>query len=147
MMAVAPEDMRLYSARRRNLRVSPQKLRLAADLIRGKDIQVAMDLLNFSVTKSARILNKVLNNAFNNAEVQNADIDKLVVQSVTVDKGIVLKRRHPSGRGRMRANYHRFSHVDLSLAEKRDKEVVKAQQRKAAAKEQKSQEEQEKGGN
>lgn len=107
----------LYTARRRNLRISPRKLRLAANLINGKEIQDAMDLLDFSVTKSARILNKILNSAFSNAEAKGADIDKLVVQSVTVNKGMVLKRRLPSGRGRTRANCHRFSHVDLHLAE------------------------------
>lgn len=125
-MAVPNVSDRLYTARRRNLRISPRKLRLAANMIRGRDIQSAIDALSFSVTKSARIVQKLLNSAFSNAEAQDADLDKLIIKTITVDKGMVLKRRMPSGRGRMRANFHRYSHIDLHLAEKRSKVVAAA---------------------
>lgn len=106
-----------YVARKRNIRISPRKLRLAADLIRGKSVGQATEILQFSVTKSARVMGKVLASALNNAEQGHADLDSLTVASVNVNNGIVLKRRKASGRGRMRGIYHRFSHVDLLLSE------------------------------
>ena len=118
MMAQQNPDW--YVAQRRNLRISPQKLRLAADLIRGKSLQRANDLLEFTPTKSARMMGKILANALANAEQKNADLDSLSVAKVTVDKGMVLKRRKPSGRGRTRGVYHRFSHVALYLAAQGD---------------------------
>lgn len=124
-------EQKFYTARRRNLRISPQKLRIAANMIRGRDIQTAMDLLNFSVSKSSRIVAKLLNSAFTNAEAADADLDKLIVKKITVDKGFILKRRMPSGRGRMRANFHRYAHIDLHLAEQRSAVVEQAAKAKA----------------
>ncbi len=112
-------DQEHYIARRRNLRISPQKLRLAADLIRGKNLQRASDLLEFTPTKSANLMRQILNNALANAEQRQADLDSLAVTKVTVDKGMVLKRRKPSGRGRMRGVFHRYSHVALYLSERK----------------------------
>ena len=107
-----------YAARKRNTRISPRKLRLAADMIRGQNVQHATEILEFSVTKSSRIMGKVLANAISNAEDKNADIDNLTVSKVTVDKGLVLHRRKPSARGRMRGVYHHFSNVDLVLEDR-----------------------------
>ncbi len=107
-----------YVARLRNSRISPRKMRLAADMIRGKGVQQATELLRFSVNKSSRVLGKMLANALAVAEDGAAEIDDLVVAKVCVDQGIVLKRRKPSGRGRMRADYHRYSNVDLILMDR-----------------------------
>ena len=114
-----------YVARKKNSRISPRKLRLAADLIRGKDVQRATELLQFSVTESSRIMGKVLANAVSNAENQSADIDNLTIARVLVDKGIVLKRRKPSGRGRMRGVYHRYSNVGIFLEDRSVRSVAK----------------------
>ena len=107
-----------YYARKRNSRGSPRKMRLAADLIRGKTAQEATDLLDFSVAKSSRIMAKLLQAAISNAEQQNADLDSLEIALVTVNNGMVLKRRKPSGRGRMRGVYHRYCHIDLCLEDR-----------------------------
>lgn len=123
-----------YYARKRNSRGSPRKLRLAADLIRGKSAQEATDLLEFSLTKSARIMAKLLQAAISNAEQQNADLDSLAVARVTVNNGMVLKRRKPSGRGRVRGVYHRFSHLDLCLEDRAAALVPKPAPSKAKAK-------------
>ena len=114
-----------YVARKKNSRISPRKLRLAADLIRGKDVQRATELLQFSVTESSRIMGRVLANAVSNAENQSADIDNLTIARVLVDKGIVLKRRKPSGRGRMRGVYHRYSNVGIFLEDRSVRPVAK----------------------
>lgn len=126
-----------YVARLRNSRISPRKMRLAADMIRGKGVQQASELLRFSVNKSSRVLGKMLANALAVAEDSAAEIDDLVVAKVCVDQGLVLKRRKPSGRGRMRADYHRFSNVDLILMDRSVPQLsrdVPAKSRKARRK-------------
>jgi large subunit ribosomal protein L22 len=87
---------KLYGAR-----VSAQKTRLVADLIRGKAIDQALNILTFSPKKSAEILKKVLESAIANAEHNDgADIDTLKVSTIYVDKGASLKRMRPRAKGR-----------------------------------------------
>lgn len=81
------------SAVLKNARVSAQKARLVADLIRGKSVEQALNILTFSPKKSAELLKKVLESAIANAEHnEGADIDTLKVATVYVDKGPSLKR-------------------------------------------------------
>ena len=116
MMATTTHPV--YRGRKRNIRISPRKLRLAANLIRKQNVQRATELLQYSVTKSSKILGAVLANAISNAEQQNSDIDNLTVAAVLINKGMVLKRRKASGRGHTRAIDHRYSHIDIHLVER-----------------------------
>src|SRR5919107_914309 len=86
----------------RMLRVSPQKLNLLAQLIRGKKVETALADLQFSRKRSSHDVRKALESAIANAENNHSlDVDDLVVAEAHVGKGIVLKRFSPRGRGRI----------------------------------------------
>jgi len=83
------------------VRLSAQKGRLVADLVRGQPIGAALNILNFTPKKGAKIIKKVLESAIANAEHNNgADIDELKVTTIFVEKGPVLKRFHARAKGR-----------------------------------------------
>jgi large subunit ribosomal protein L22 len=85
----------------RGVRLSPQKGRLVADLVRGKPVGRALDILTFSPWKGAAIVKKVLLSAIANAEHNDgADIDELKVSTIHVEKGMVLKRFRARAKGR-----------------------------------------------
>ncbi len=89
------------SAILRGVHLSPQKARLVADLVRGKKVDYALNILTFSPKKGADIIKKVVESAIANAEHNNgADIDELKVTSICVDKGLVLKRVRARAKGR-----------------------------------------------
>ena len=86
----------------RMLRVSPQKLNLLAQLIRGKKVAAALADLQFSQKRIATEVKKCLESAIANAENNHdLDVDELIVAEAHVGKALVLKRFHPRGRGRM----------------------------------------------
>jgi large subunit ribosomal protein L22 len=83
------------------VRLSAQKGRLVADLIRGKKVDHALNILTFTPKKGATIIKKVLESAIANAEHNNgADIDELKVSKILVEKGPVLKRFTARAKGR-----------------------------------------------
>ncbi len=85
----------------RGVRLSDQKGRLVADMIRGKPVDQALNILAFSPKKGASILKKVLESAIANAEHNDgADIDTLKVKTIYVEKGAVLKRFTARAKGR-----------------------------------------------
>ena len=85
----------------RGVRLSAQKGRLVADLVRGKPVGQALNILAFSPTKGAGIIKKVLESAIANAEHNDgADIDELKVKIIYVEKGMVLKRFTARAKGR-----------------------------------------------
>jgi len=85
----------------RGVRLSAQKGRLVADMIRGKKVDQALDILTFTPKKGAAIIKKVLESAIANAEHNDgADIDELKVSSIYVEKGQFLKRYSPRAKGR-----------------------------------------------
>jgi len=89
------------SAILRGVHLSPQKARLVADLVRGKKVGHALDILSFTPKKGAEIIKKVVESAIANAEHnKGADIDELKVTAICVDKGIVLKRIRARAKGR-----------------------------------------------
>lgn len=103
----------------RNERISPIKLRLMVDLIRGKDVNSALNILTNYNSKPARIVKKVLDSAIANAvNNNNLDKDKLYVKEAIVDMGSTLKRRVPGSRGGVDKFYHRRSHVTIVVAER-----------------------------
>ncbi len=98
----------------RMLRVSPQKLNLVAQLIRGKKVAIALADLEFSRKRIARDVRKCLKSAIANAENNHdLDVDDLVVAEAHVGKAIVIKRFHPRGRGRMGRIFKPFAHLTI----------------------------------
>ena len=98
----------------RMLRVSPQKLNLVAQLIRGKKVASALADLEFSRKRVAREVRKCLESAIANAENNHdLDVDELVVAEAFVGKALVLKRFHPRGRGRMGKILKPFSNLTI----------------------------------
>ncbi|MES1943091.1 50S ribosomal protein L22 [Salinisphaera sp. PC39] len=106
-------------AKLRFARISPQKARLVADQVRGLPVERALELLQFSPRKGARILHKVLESAIANAEHNDgADVDELKVSEIMVDEGPTLKRIKPRARGRADRIFKRTSHVTIRVADK-----------------------------
>ncbi len=99
-------------------RISPQKARLVADLIRNKPVDEAMQIVSLSPKKGARIIRKVLESALANAtENMNLDMDSLYVKKICVDQGPQLKRWRPRAMGRAYGIKHRLSHITIVLDE------------------------------
>jgi large subunit ribosomal protein L22 len=98
----------------RMIRVSPQKLNLVAQLIRGKKVQTALSDLEFSRKRIAVDVRKCLQSAIANAENNHdLDVDDLVVAQAHVGKALVLKRFHARGRGRSGRIMKPFSHLTI----------------------------------
>lgn len=101
----------------RNARISPQKMRLVVDLVRGQAVGRALDVLQFQNKKGARMLRKLLESAIANAEHnEGADVDELHVSLAHVDEGPVMKRMSARARGRANRIVKRTSHVTLVVA-------------------------------
>lgn len=106
-------------AKHRFARISPQKARLMADLVRGKSVESALRELTYSPKKSAAIVKKVLESAVANAENNDsADVDRLWVTRIQVDQGPVLKRMHARAKGRGNRIVKRTSHILIGVSEK-----------------------------
>jgi len=98
----------------RNIRVSPQKLNLVAQLIRGKRVATALADLEFSRKRIAKDVKKTLESAIANAENNHdLDVDDLVVAQAFVGKGIVMKRFHARARGRASRIEKPFSNLTI----------------------------------
>jgi large subunit ribosomal protein L22 len=110
------------SASLRMLRSTPRKTRLVADLIRGKNVAEAEDILKFTDRRAAHPLLKLLRSAKANA-VNNHDMfeDSLFVSEVQVGPGPTLKRFLPRARGRADLLRKRTSHISITLEERRGK--------------------------
>ena len=105
-------------AKLRFLRVTPRKARLVADLIRGKDVQEAVNILHLTNKHVAKPLEKLLKSAIANAENREEpmDVDRLFVSEVFVDPGPSMKRIRPAPMGRAFRVLHRQSHVTIKLS-------------------------------
>lgn len=102
----------------KNAKISPQKARLVADLIRGRSVELAIDQLRFSTKKAAAIVLKVLHSAIANAEHNYAaDIDELRVQTIFVDQAPNLKRFHARARGRGDRILKRNCHITIVVSD------------------------------
>ena len=101
------------------LRVSPYKVRLVADLVRGKKVEEALTILKFLPKKGGRLINKTLRSAVANAEnTRTIDVDTLFIKTILVDEGPKLKRFRPRAMGRATRILKRTSHITMVLAEK-----------------------------
>ena len=104
------------NAQHKNARISAQKARLVAHLIRGKDVAQALNILTFSPKKGAELIKKVLESAIANAEHNNgADIDELKVVTIFVDKGPSLKRFQARAKGRGNRIEKQTCHINVTV--------------------------------
>ena len=112
--------MTLVKAQLKYLRISPRKVRLAADVIRNKKVSVASRQLSFLSKRSARPLAKLLDSARANARNNfNLDDNDLYVKEIRVDEGTVLKRFMPQARGSAHLIKKKTSHISLVLEDKK----------------------------
>jgi len=102
----------------RMLRVSPQKLNLLAQLIRGKPVETALAALEFSRKRIAGAVKKTLESAIANAENNHSlDVDDLVVAEAHVGRGLVMRRFHARARGRAGRVEKPFAHLTIVVRE------------------------------
>jgi large subunit ribosomal protein L22 len=106
------------AAKLKGARISAQKARLVADQVRGKPVEEALNLLEFSSKKAAHIVKKVLDSAIANAENnEGADVDELKVSSIFVDEGMTMKRLRPRAKGRADRILKRSCHITVKVAD------------------------------
>ncbi|WP_185985300.1 50S ribosomal protein L22 [Aureimonas mangrovi] len=109
----------------RTIRVSPQKLNLVAQMIRGKKVDTALADLTFSRKRIAETVKKTLESAIANAENNHdLDVDALVVAEAFVGKSITMKRFHARGRGRASRVEKPFSHLTIVVREVAEEEAA-----------------------
>lgn len=132
-------DIMPVTAKLKYLRIAPRKVRLVADLIRGKKVEEAQNILNFTIKKSAKPILKLLNSAVANAH-NNFQLDStnLYISKITVDQGPKYKRWMPRARGRVSEIQKKASHITLVLEEtapgKKAKKVKKPRKAKEVRK-------------
>ncbi|CAL4323997.1 50S ribosomal protein L22 [Buchnera aphidicola (Periphyllus testudinaceus)] len=105
-------------AKYKKARSSAQKLRLVADLIRGKKVDKALDILNFSNKKASFLIKKVLESAISNAENNKGlDIDLLKISQILIDEGPTMKRMMPRAKGKADQILKRTSHITIVVSD------------------------------
>ena len=102
----------------KGLRISPQKARRIADLVRGKPVADALDLLSFEAQQPAGLVKKVLESAIANAENnEGADVDDLKVTEIFVNEGMTMKRIKPRAKGRADRIFKRSCHISVTVTD------------------------------
>jgi len=111
----------------RNIRVSPRKLNLVAQQIRGRKVDHALNVLTFSEKRIAGVVKKALQSAIANAENNHdLDVDDLVVKEASVGKNLVMKRFHARARGNAGGIEKFFSQITIVVEEKREEKKEEA---------------------
>lgn len=109
----------MYFAVLKNCPTSPRKMRLVADMVRGMEVNRALDVLKFSSKESSRRLEKLVMSAIANWQAKNEGVrleeSNLVVKTISVDSGRILKRLQPAPQGRAHRIKKRSNHVTVSL--------------------------------
>lgn len=106
-------------AEAKHMRISPRKMKPIADLVRGKNVKDAQNILKFTPRKGAEIFLKVLNSAIANAENNfHMDVDTLIVKDIYANQGPTLKRWNAGSMGRANPVLRRSSHVGVIVADK-----------------------------
>jgi len=118
-----------FRARHKWIKLSPQKARLVAAVVRGLDVQDAIDALKFMPQRASLYVSKAVRSALANAREYEGDpkpdVDKLFVKSVAVDGGPTLKRIRPRAYGRAHRRLSRTSHITVVLAERPGEEAAR----------------------
>ena len=116
------KKIKMITAKLNNYRQSPRKVRLVANLVKGKKVSDALTLLQFAGKRAASPLSTLISSAVANAKNNfNISKDNLYITELRVDKGVVLKRSRPRARGSAFPIRKHTSHVVLVLAEKAEK--------------------------
>ncbi len=119
-----------YFATLRNNPTSPRKMRLVADMVRGTEVQKALDMLHYSPKEASRKLEKLLMSAIANWQAKNEGVRieeaNLFIKEVFVDSGRVLKRLRPAPQGRAYRIRKRSNHVTIYLDSKKQEEKTEA---------------------
>lgn len=105
------------------VRLTPSKARLVADLVRGKNVEDAFNILRFTNKKASKLIEKVIQSAVANAindEYFNYDESKLYVSKITIDEGPKLKRVNPRAMGRADVIQKKTSHITVVVSEKKE---------------------------
>ncbi|ACL30309.1 50S ribosomal protein L22 [Buchnera aphidicola str. APS (Acyrthosiphon pisum)] len=106
-------------AQHRQARSSAQKVRLIVDLIRGKKVPQALNILTYTNKKAAFLVKKVVESAVANAEHNDgADIDKLRIKKIFVNEGSTMKRMMPRAKGRADRILKRTSHITVIVSDR-----------------------------
>ena len=102
----------------KNVRIAPSKVRLVADMVRGKKVEVALNMLLFTTTPTAKAVAKVIKSAAANAENGfQMSPETLKISSIFVDPGLTMKRYRSAARGRVSPVLKRSSHITVIVAE------------------------------
>lgn len=118
-----------------NFKQAPRKVRLVADMIRGKKVLIAKDMLVFMPKKSSPEIVKLLESAIANARMQGINPEDLTVKTIFVNKANVIRRITPKARGRSAGIRRTMSHVNIELGMAADaKPVAKKAAKKSAKK-------------
>ena len=118
------EDTVIFEARavQRYIRITPRKVRLVADMVRGEQVDIAMTKLKFVNKASAKIVSKVIGSAAANLrdrfEDEPLDNEDLVIREILVDEGPTLKRIQPAPMGRAHPIRKRTSHISVLVTKK-----------------------------
>lgn len=107
------------TAKLRYLRVAPRKVRLVADAVRGLPVQEALDLLSFARKSAAQDVRKLIRSAVANADQKGGiDVDNLIVKTLFVDQGPIIRRSMARARGSASRINKKMSHITVVLEEK-----------------------------
>jgi large subunit ribosomal protein L22 len=105
-------------ARAKFIRTSPRKARMVTELVNGRGIEEALNILAFTKRAPAKIITKLLKSAVANADqMKNIDVDTLFIKQITVDQGPTMKRYRPRAMGRATMIRRRMSHITVVLEE------------------------------
>ena len=121
----------------KNYRQSPRKVRLVANLVKGKSVEEAIPMLDFLAKRAGFPVKKLLLSAVANAKQLGLEKENLMIKELRVDKGIVMKRMMPAAMGSGHRINKRTSNVLLLLAEKTVKNIKKESKKKEDKKEDK----------
>jgi len=117
-VAEAATQGRQWQATHRYARISSRKARLVVDLIRGRHVNEAQDILRFTRKRASALIDKVLRSAIANANEQEADVRSLFVSTARVDEGPYMRRWRPKDRGRAHPILKRMSHIVVEVEER-----------------------------
>ena len=106
------------TARAKFVRTSPRKARMVADLVKGKGVEEALNILAFTKKAPAKIVAKLLKSAVANADqMRNVNVDTLFIKQIAVNQGPTMKRHRPRAMGRATMIRRRMSHITVVLEE------------------------------